>query len=118
MSTRRRTLIWLLPIALVLAQWLALTHGVLHARAWLPGVVGKVVVTAQHDAPHAWFGAHHQGSDCRLYDQMGCGDLAAASAPGSMPVQGAADLHAAPPPTWPAARTAVPFQARAPPARV
>ena len=118
-NPRRRSprLAGALALALLLAQWLALAHGVLHAGG---GAARPVVSTAaKTDAP-GWaslFG-QHDGSDgpaqCRLIDQLAGGVLVAPAAPqcAALPP---AQLQALPPVTARQGRPALNFRARAPP---
>ena len=122
---RSPCLVWLLLAAMVAAQWLGLAHGVLHARAALPGaptagVVQRALPAAAVVQRHAWlgelFGAHDHAGDCRLYDQLASGSSAPAMAQPAVPPSCAVQV----PPRW-VQRTwaqvpAPPFQARAPPA--
>jgi hypothetical protein len=119
---RSSCLTWLLLAAMVAAQWLGLAHGVLHARAELPGAPAAqaVLSTAPAAQHHAWlsdlFGAHNHAGDCRLYDQLSSGSHAPPLAQASLPPSCAPQL----PPRWvQRSWAAVPvplFQARAPPA--
>lgn len=113
--------LWLLPLALVGAQWLALVHGVLHLRLSAAGPGAPVAVrTAGAEAPamgvDALFAGHAGSKDCRLYDQSAGGDHAPALAAADVPAAGAPDA----PPRWMqrawAARLVPHFSARAPPA--
>ena len=115
------SLTWLLLAVLLAAQWLALVHGVLHARGIGPAQT-HAAASAQ-PAAHAgegWldhlFAAHENSSDCRLYDQAADGDHAPPLALAELPALGAPQL----PPRWVqrawAARVVALFPARAPPA--
>ena len=125
---RSRRLAWLLLIALLGTQWLALVHGALHGRyaSALPAATVGVAQAAQaavqepETGAHAWlaglFGDHKRPADCRLYDQAAGGDHAPALAKLALPQAGAADA----PPRWVQrawVAAVVPlFHARAPPA--
>jgi len=122
---RSSHLTWLLLAAMLAAQWLGLVHGVLHARAALPGapvagVVQRVLFAAPAGQHHAWlgdlFGAHDHTGDCRLYDQLASGGHAPLMAQPSVMPSCAPQV----PPRWVqrvwAQRAALPFQARGPPA--
>lgn len=64
---------WLVPVALVLlllAQSLALVHGVLHARAPAAASVARTT------APASSLFGDHTATDCRLFDQAAPTDLA------------------------------------------
>jgi len=124
---RSRGLAWLLMAALVVAQWLGLAHGVLHARAELSGAsasAAEVALRVRPAAPvlqrHAWlgdlYGAHDHAGECRLYDQLASGGHALPMAQPSLPPSCTPQL----PPRWAQrvwAQVPVPlFHARAPPA--
>ncbi|HZY20205.1 MAG TPA: hypothetical protein VFE82_17175 [Ramlibacter sp.] len=114
----RRLLVLLLLPALLLAQSLGLVHGVAHA----PGLaVSGAAVAADIDTSHAQaaqadglFGGH-DGSTCRLYDQLTHGSAApcvpVVLAPLLPPAQLVAVLHG-----LALARWAALFDARGPPA--
>ncbi|MCD6664313.1 MAG: hypothetical protein LT082_13110 [Comamonas sp.] len=123
---RSRGLAWLLLLALVVAQWLGLAHGVLHARAELAGEPAtQGALRARPAAPvlqrHAWlgdlYGAHDRAGECRLYDQLASGGHAPPMAQPALPPACAPAL----PPCWVqrswAAAPRPLFQARGPPAR-
>ncbi|MFT4195808.1 MAG: hypothetical protein QM614_14340, partial [Ottowia sp.] len=99
-ARRSRSLSWLLPLALLAAQWLALAHGVLHVRgAAHPGAVAVLAQPPAH-AGHGWldrlFGDHGSSADCRLYDQSAGGDQAPGAAAVDLPVGGPPQV----PPRW------------------
>ena len=88
---------WWLVLALVLAPWLGHVHGSLHGRHALGD--GAAPVSALKSAPvharsahkahhglDALFGDHGQTSDCRLYDQLGHGDLLVCVPVAALPV--------------------------------
>ncbi|MGA0569566.1 hypothetical protein ACO2Q9_02475 [Variovorax sp. VNK109] len=72
----RLTGVWWLALALVVAPWLGQVHGALHAKH-APRAVQAVAGQHSHPAHglEALFGDHGQTSECRLYDQLGHGDL-------------------------------------------
>jgi len=121
-ARRSRFLTWLLPAALLAAQWLALAHGVLHAGGVEHAQAGRAAALSQPAAyaGEGWlehlFAGHEHSSDCRLYDQAAGGDQAPAAALAALPAADAPQV----PPHWVqrawAARLLAPFQARAPPA--
>jgi len=68
LPARRSTLIATVLVALVLAQWLGITHRVAHAHE----SASHAAVAGEHEAEHgfeALFG-HDRGSACDLYDQL------------------------------------------------
>jgi hypothetical protein len=78
----RRVLLWPLVLALLVAQTLGLLHAVVHSPVHA-GV--QQVELAGHDHPahghgliDTLFATHGGGADCRLYDQLSHGDVAAA----------------------------------------
>ncbi len=71
---------WLVPVALVLlllAQSLALVHGVLHAR---PAAAASLATVAAATSGSNLFG-DHTTTDCRLFDQAAPTDLAPVPVP-------------------------------------
>ena len=91
---RSRGLAWLLLAALVVAQWLGMAHGVLHARTELSGapvaeVASRVRPAAAVLQRHAWlgdlYGVHDRAGECRLYDQLASGGHAPPMAQPSLP---------------------------------
>ena len=100
------------------AQWLALAHGVLHARGLAP-VAPVAVVDTGSPARAGWIerllGRHDDPGACKLYDQSAGGDHAPAVAVADLPALGAPS----PAPRWVqrawAARLVPHFSARAPP---
>lgn len=112
--TLRRWFIGVMLAAFASTQLLGLVHRVPHAQA-----SGAAQV---RDAGSALLGAlfahHHDDRDCKAFDQLACGDLAAATAgdvlaepPGDTPVS-------APGRAWQLAAQAAGFLARGPPARL
>ena len=123
MRTRRsRWIHALLLAALVGAQWLALVHGVLHARGLEGDDAAAVVAAADGSGASAgsWlkglFAEHRHGSDCRLYDQSARSDHAPLALLPALPMVTAPEGT----PRWIqrawAARLVPQFRARAPPA--
>ena len=113
--------LWLLPLVLIGAQWLALVHGVLHLRLGAAGPQAPATTRAPAaETPSlgvdALFAGHAGNQDCRLYDQLAGGDHAPPLAALDVPAAGAPDG----PPRWVqrawAARLVPHFSARAPPA--
>ena len=98
------------------AQWLALAHGVLHARG-LASVAPVAVVDTGSPARAGWIerllGRHDDSGTCKLYDQSAGGDHAPAVAVADLPALGAPS----PAPRWVqrawAARLVPHFSARA-----
>jgi len=84
LSSRHRSLVFALALALWLATTLGLVHRTLHSPGAAPAVVASfgagAVTEDQAISPHglaALFG-HHSDAECRLYDQLSHGP----SAPG------------------------------------
>jgi hypothetical protein len=91
-----------LGAALILAQWLGLAHGVLHAHAATKPI-----------ASTPWFDDHGE-PDCRLFDQAAHGDLLVAgfiALPAALPPLPRPERHRA----WHVAQQAAGALARGPP---
>ena len=100
------------------AQWLALAHGVLHARGlaqWVPVAVVDTGSPARAGWIERLLGRHDDPRACELSDQSAGGDHAPAVAVADLPALGAPS----PAPRWVqrawAARLVPHFSARAPP---
>lgn len=97
-------------LALMLVQWLALAHAVLHAAHMRPALAFAAIEAVQADG----FGHAAGTPECRLVDQLLSAGVAPAATP-ALPGAAPAVLAAALPPSPPACWTARPYQARAPP---
>ncbi len=117
-AVRVTGVLWLV-LALVLAPWLGQVHGALHGKHANQAARSATLQPSANHAGHhgleALFGDHGQTSDCRLYDQLGHGDLLvcvpAAAVPVVVPVFVLAFLQGEA-----VARFAALFDARGPPA--
>lgn len=112
----RRTWLFLVLLALALAQTLGLMHRIVHGP--LPAPLAHVVVAdeaqASPDWLHSLFAGHDQKHDCRLYDQISHADLACGQLPALEPiefVESPVVVHSA----WHLAWQAAGFLARGPP---
>ena len=72
LSSRHRSLVF----ALALALWFASTLGLVHRTLHSPGAAsGRVVKSVASQSPTTLFG-HHSDAECRLYDQLSHGSSA------------------------------------------
>lgn len=111
---QRQVLLGLCALALLLAQWLGLWHGVAHG--WDEPQVALVRhAGGEQGGGHDPFG-HHDGAQCRLFDHLAAGHGAPLPGALALPCGGPVGVLAA----WFAQSVALPqatpFLARAPPA--
>jgi len=121
LPARRQAAAFAAVLALLLAQALGLAHRIAHAQPAQAGVLHTHSHAHEHEPGHpilaAAFDQHDEGSaECRLIDQAGHGDAAAAPtvAPGDLVAPDGGAARPSPTATFLTACTQ-PYSARGPP---